>query len=128
MGPVAAVKPARVATIAFADGSIVQTRAATGKFQLVGLHANESVNIAIPVPAAGIGAFVAVQSLDGGTVVGASQVPVTNGVAAIGFQAGSQPGLYRVLIGGAGSPATLQFWIPDPQNPKANPPVVNPSH
>jgi hypothetical protein len=122
------VKPARVATIAFADASVVQTRAASGRFQLVGLHPNETVNIAIPVPGVGIGAFLAVQPLDGGTILGPSQVPVVNGAAAFRFQGGGQPGLYRVLVRGVGPSAALQFWVPNLQIPRANPPVLNPTH
>jgi hypothetical protein len=115
-----------VATIVFGDASVARPRAANAKFQLVKVRASESVAIALPLPPGAVAASLQTIALDGGTVVpGAS---ITNGAAAISFQAGTQPGLYRLLVNGAGPTVTLQFWVPNPQNPAANPAVVNPTH
>jgi hypothetical protein len=79
----------------------------------------------LPVSATA-GATVTVRPLDGGEVIGG--ISVTNGSASIAFQAGSQPGLYRVVVDGDGTTATLQFWVVNPLNARANPPVLNPTH
>jgi hypothetical protein len=127
ISPVATVPLAQKATVSFADRSSVQSRAASGKFQLVALHPSESVNIALRVSAAS-GAAMSVRVLDGGGVVGPSTVSVANGEASVGFQAGSQPGLYRVLVEGSGTKALFQFWVSSAADPAGRPPVLNPAH
>lgn len=127
ISPAATERPAQKAAIIFADGSSVQSRAATGKFQLVALHPSESVSISLRVSAPP-GNAMSVRVLDGGNVVGPSAVSVANGVASVGFQAGSQPGLYRVLVDGAGTKALFQFWVSNPSGAAGRPPVLNPSH
>jgi hypothetical protein len=115
-----------VATIVFGDASVAQPRAANSKFQLVKVRTNESVAIALPVPPGATDASLQAIALDGGRIMtGAS---VTNGVVAISFQAGAQPGLYRVLVSGAGPTVTLQFWVPALQETAVNPAVINPTH
>jgi hypothetical protein len=128
VSPVATVAPARVATVIFADGSTVQTWATTGRFQLIGLHANESVNIALPTSADSIGTSAAIQLLDGGTILGTTQASTINPLVSIAFRAADKPGVYRVLVRGPGPPQTLQFWVRNTQDPSAYPPVVNPRH
>lgn len=119
-------RPSGVATIVFGDASVARPRAANAKFQLVKVRASESVAIALPVPPGAAGASLQAIALDGGRVApGAS---ITNGAAAIFFQAGTQPGLYRLLVSGAGPTVTLQFWVPNPERTAANPPVINPAH
>jgi hypothetical protein len=127
ISPVATAPPAQKATVSFADRSSVQSRAAAGKFQLVALHPSESVNIALRVSAAS-GAAMSVRVLDGGGVVGPSTVSVANGEASVGFQAGSQPGLYRVLVEGSGTKALFQFWVSSAADSAPRPPVLNPAH
>jgi len=127
ISPVATAPPAQKATVSFADRSSVQSRAAAGKFQLVALHPSESVNIALRVSAAS-GAAMSVRVLDGGAVVGPSTVSVANGKASVGFQAGSQPGLYRVLVEGSGTKALFQFWVSSAADAAPRPPVLNPAH
>lgn len=70
-----------------------------------------------------------VQPLDGGTILAVTQPSIGNAVASIGFQAGTKPGLYRIMVSGAGPPAFLQFWIRNTLKPGAyRPPVLNPTH
>jgi hypothetical protein len=128
VSPVASFAPARAAAVTFADGSTIQTWASTRTFQLVGLHANESVSIALPISVDATGTSTAIQLLDGGTILGVTQASATNPVVSLAFQAGAKPGMYRVVLRGAGSPATLQFWVRNTQNPTAYVPVVNPRH
>jgi hypothetical protein len=117
------------ATFIFADHSQVQTQSTTGRFQLVGLHLSEAVDIALDVPAVLLSSAATAQSLDGGAIVSFSMNPGGSGtLASLRFQAGARPGLYRVLVPGLRGPGLLQFWVADLNNPKANPPVLNPGH
>ena len=132
--PTPTVSPAPVdlrpsATFTFADGAQVKTESTTGRFRLLGLHLNEAVGIALESPAVLISNSVSAQSLDGGTISSFSMNPGGSGaLASIRFQAGARPGLYRVFVPGLGAHALLQFWVIDPNNPKATPPVLNPRH
>lgn len=117
------------ATITFADGTQVKTQSTDGRFQLVGLHLSEAVDIALEFPAVLLSNSASTQSLDGGSIISFSKGPGGAGtLASMRFRAGARPGLYRVLVPGLGGYALLQFWIIDPNNPKAEPPVLNPGH
>jgi hypothetical protein len=122
-------QPHRIATITLlSDQSVVLTRAAATKFQLVAARPGETILIVVPMPVTALRRFAAVQALDGGKLIGPTPVPVINGVASIQFQVGTQPGLYRVLFLGLGPAATVQFWVQDIQRPATNPWAVNSSH
>lgn len=132
--PVPTVPPAPdlrpSATFTFSDGTQITTQTTTGRFRLVGLHANETVDIALQFPAGVPGTSLMAQPLDGGTILSfsiANGTVASRGLALMRFQAGSQPGLYRVHIPGLGAPL-LQFWVADPDNPSRNLPVLNPGH
>ncbi|MEN3367884.1 MAG: hypothetical protein V7609_27 [Verrucomicrobiota bacterium] len=126
---IAAAQPL-TASISFANATEIKTRASSsGRFQLVGLNSREVVRIAVDFPTTLASASITAQPLDGGKIVGPPR-DVGKGAEAgsIRFQAGDQPGLYRVLITAGGSRSILQFWVADPNNPKAEPPVLNPRH
>jgi hypothetical protein len=97
---------------------------------LVGLHLNETVDIALVFPRTLLASSAGPLSLDGGKIIASTSPTATGGLALIRFQAGSQPGLYRVLIPGLGPSARLQFWVSDPNNPNLamNAMVLNPNH
>ncbi|HYJ05823.1 MAG TPA: hypothetical protein VEX43_11855 [Chthoniobacterales bacterium] len=117
------------ATYIFGDGKRLTTRSRTGRFRLVGLRAGEVVDIALQLPARLPAGSAMAQPLDGGKLISFSRSDVdVGGLATIRFQAGSQPGLYRVFVPGFGAPSLIQFWVADPNNPRANPPVMNPQH
>jgi len=117
------------ATFTFADGTKITTRRTTGRFPLVALHPNEVVDVAMQFPAVLPNTPLTAQSLDGGTVTSFSRSSGGSGsLASIRFRAGARPGLYRVVVPGLGGSALLQFWVIDPNNPKAKPPVLNPGH
>jgi hypothetical protein len=117
------------ATFTFADAKKLKTRSRTGHFQLVGLHLNETVDIALQFPAMPSSSAPA-QPLDGGKIHSFSLNPAgTGGLAVIRFQAANRPGLYRVLLPGLGESALLQFWVADPNNPStARPDLLNRNH
>ena len=107
------------ATFTFADAKRIKTQSRTGRFQLVGLYLNETVDIALQFPAMPSSSAPA-QPLDGGKIISFSLNPVgAGGLAVVRFQAGNRPGLYRVLLPGLGASALLQFWVSDPNNPGA---------
>lgn len=125
-GAVAGLRP--IATFTFGNGQKIKARSTTRRFRLVGLYPGEIVDIALQFPA-GLANSATAQSLDGGKLISFSKSPLgVNGVASIRFQAGTEPGLYRVFVPGTSPPVLLQFWVADPNNPRANPPVVNPAH
>jgi hypothetical protein len=57
--------------------------------------------------------------LDAGkvTVAGNRNVVGANGMAILQFSDAQRPGLYRLVINCGGTASTLQFWVPDPDNP-----------
>lgn len=125
-----AVAPRRPsATFTFGDGQKITARSRTGRFRLVGLRAGEVVDVDLQLPNRLSANFAMAQPLDGGKLISFSKGDVgLGGLASIRFQAGHQPGLYRVFVPGFGAPWLLQFWVADPKNPRANPPVMNPEH
>jgi hypothetical protein len=124
----ARVQPRRLATVTLSDASIVLPRAAAGKFQLVAARPGELITVVVPFPPLALGPSAAISALDGGKLIGTSPVPIVHGAATIHFQAGTQPGLYRVLVVGLGPAATVQFWVQDAQRPASSPWVLNASH
>jgi hypothetical protein len=122
------VQPRRLATVTLSDASVVVTRAAAGKFQMVAARPGELITVIVPFPPLALGTTAAVSALDGGKLIGTSPVPIIHGAATIHFQAGSQPGLYRVLVLGLGPAATVQFWVQNAQRPATSPWVLNASH
>jgi hypothetical protein len=115
-------------TFTLSDGKQVSSRSRSGRFPLVALSADETVDIALQLPArspanSAMGAY----PLDGGKIVSVSRRNQETGeLASIRFQAGGQPGLYRVVVPGFGPPTVLQFWVEDRNNPNAKIPVINP--
>jgi hypothetical protein len=127
--PPASVPVFPSAAITFADGTQVKTQSTGRRFRLVGLHASEGVDITLDVPAVLLSSAAIARSLDGGTIVSFSMNAGGSGtLASLRFQAGARPGLYRVFVPGLAGPSLLQFWVADPNNPKAGPPVINPQH
>jgi hypothetical protein len=122
------LQPRRLATVTLSDASVVLTRAAAGKFQLVAARPNELITVVVPFPLLPLGTTAAVSTLDGGKLIGTSPVPIVHGAATIHFQVGTLPGLYRVLVLGLGRAATVQFWVQDAQRPATSPWVLNASH
>jgi hypothetical protein len=129
--PPVTIDPRPSATFTFADATQVATRSTTGRFRLVGLNQNETVEVALLSPRGSLGRSAGPLSLDGGKIISVSTSQVATGVLTlIHFQAGNQPGLYRVLVAGLGASARLQFWVADPNNPNPGMKgmVLNPNH
>jgi len=127
--PPATVDLGPSATFTFADRTQIKTQSTARRFPLIGLHLSEAVDIALDVPALLLSSLATAQSLDGGKIISFSMNAGGSGtLASIRFRAGARPGLYRVLVPGLNGYSLLQFWVTDPNNPKAKPPVLNPGH
>ncbi len=109
------------ASILFADGRSLPIRSHGGDFPLVIGYAGQNMIIQCRIPAA-IASRLVIQSLDGGTISTPSSV-AADGTVDWQFQPGTQPGLYRILVSFGNLSATLQFWVPTPDD---NPPVLIP--
>ncbi len=107
--------PRAGARITFANGSFVDLRA-DDRFQLIGVLAGETITINLQLPPSFANTLVAVQALDGGLVSGDMTIGV-DGMGALAFQAGVQPGVYRILFSALGRSALLRFSVPNPANP-----------
>jgi len=116
------------ATISFAGKARFEAKSAKGRFPLAGIRPNETAEIRLQFASDWANTSITVQALDGGKVSAKAKdaVIAADGTASFRFQAGAQPGLYRIVVIGAESTTTLKFWVADPENPKANPPVINP--
>jgi len=103
---VPALRPS--ATFTFGDATQINARSTNGRFRLVGLHPSETVDIALELPVVLVSSAATVQPLDGGEIISFSvDRKGARGVASIRFQAGAQPGLYRVFVPGLGATALL---------------------
>jgi hypothetical protein len=116
------------ATIVFPNSTSVRTHSSRGHFRLTGIRALEMVRVHFRFPLSFASTAMIVSALDGGEVnvsPGHDSV-AADGTASLQFKAGDHPGLYRVLLVAGGNRSLLKFWVADPQNPKANPPHLQP--
>jgi hypothetical protein len=90
------------------------------------LNANEAVTIDLQFPQTVVGALIAIQPLDGGSVTVQNALVAVDGKTSFQFQAASQPGLYRVVFNASGKPSMFRFWVANPNNSGANPPTLRP--
>lgn len=118
------------ATIALAGKAQFKAKSRKGRFPLAGIGRLEAADIQLQFPGGWANATIIIEALDGGRVLGTprSNVIAADGTASFRFQVGDKPGLYRILLICAGNSSTLKFWVADPENPNANPPVLNPSN
>ncbi|MBA3488581.1 MAG: hypothetical protein H0T78_03395 [Longispora sp.] len=110
-------------TISFADGASVTFRTDRDLFYPVGVFPGETASMQLVVPPSLANTHLSIGALDGGAVT-EDVIIGADGTASITFQAGTQPGLYRLLASAVGKTAMLQFWVFDAANPESNPPVV----
>jgi hypothetical protein len=126
-GPALAVPESPIVTITFPNAKSVQDRSRGRQYGIVGIRPNEVVDIALEFSPQWAHRLLAIEALDGGRILAQRSATVAaDGSASVRFQVGNDPGLYRLSITGAGAPALLRFWVPDPQNPRANPTVLVP--
>ncbi len=138
--------PPPYAQITYSDGSSVLVPGSGRTFPLVGVQANQPVQVTVQLaPSYALQTFT-IEALDGGvalpptsavptdprnfincTTVPCAQRISTDDMAklAFAFVPGSTPGSYRLVLRKGGIAMVLEFWVlsPDPQN---NPPVITP--
>lgn len=110
--------PNGIATITFADGRSVSISSGRERFGIVPVVSAETVRIDVRLPQSFQNAAAFVQPLDGGV---ASEIVVNpDGSASVSFQAGAEPGLYRLLLGARNKTTVLEFEVPAPAAPPDN--------
>jgi hypothetical protein len=114
--------PKASATITFSGGGSIKIRG-KDRLPVVEIGAGETANIQLTLPQRLANTFVVVQALDGGTVTESATI-AADGSGSIAFQAGAQPGLYRVLLSARGKSAMVRFWVPNGEDSTVNQPAL----
>lgn len=102
------------ATITFSNGESVTVHTKQQQFRPVAVLSGETVNVQLRLPLEWANTPVAVQALDGG-FVSEGTVVAADGSAAIAFQAGVRPGVYRVLVSANSRSTMLRFSVAGPK-------------
>jgi hypothetical protein len=100
--------------VSFADEQPVHLHSQHGQFAPVPANAGEMADIRLHFPAVYAGTSLVIQAMDGGNLQ-LPQEPVTidsQGRASFQFQAGQDPGVYRIVIVASDTPSVLQFSVP----------------
>lgn len=100
--------------ISFANEQPVHLHSDDGQFPPVAASPGETADIYLHFPAVYAGAPLLIEGMDGGDVQLTQQSTTidSQGRASFEFQAGADPGLYRILIVAADTPSMLQFSVP----------------
>jgi hypothetical protein len=114
--PAQADPPALSDVITFAKGQEIRGRSTAGRFPAVALNRLETASIKLQFAATMAGTPVIIQALDGGELglAADSAAIALDGTTSFQFQAGHQPGAYRVLVIAAGTVSMVQFEVPNP--------------
>src|ERR1700686_4693020 len=88
------------ATIAFANNQSVVAQSDGRTFEQVGLQPNAAVRVAVQFPLDQAGHVLNIESPDGGSIPGTNNTATigSDGILSFGFQAGSRPGTYQVVL------------------------------
>lgn len=111
-----AEEPRPRATITFENGESITIRSGRRQFRPVEILPGETVQIHLQLPPGFANTLVVTQAMDGGLTSG-DVVVGADGTAAVAFQGGVQPGLYRILLSARGESAILQFSVSPSENP-----------
>jgi hypothetical protein len=115
--PAQADPPVLSDVIPFTKGQGIRGHSQAGRFPPVALNRLERASIKLQFAATMAGKPVIIQALDGGGLglTADSAAIALDGTTSFQFQAGDQPGLYRVLvIAGGSSVGMVQFEVPNP--------------
>jgi hypothetical protein len=108
--------PAPSAVVTFASGQAIRSHSAGGRFAPVPLNPLDTTAITLQFPTTLAGTPVTVQPLDGGGMglTNQSAAIASDGTISFQFQAGTPPGLYRVLVIAGATASMVQFSVPPP--------------
>ena len=117
------------ASIDFGNGQSVTATCHRGGFERVGLRHDQMVDVAVQYSTADAGKSVTVEALDGGQVIAPAKnvVVAADGSIHFKFRVGHAPGAYQIALRNGNRELGLQFWVRDDDQPRNNPPVINPS-
>jgi hypothetical protein len=84
----------------------------------VNVRPNQTVNVSMQFSAARAGDQVVIQTLDGGNVGNAGDVPTVaaDNSLQFTFQASADPGLNRIIVRDGNQEIGLQIWVVDPNS------------
>lgn len=96
-----------------------------GMIDRVGLRPGQTVQIKLKFKGKKTGEAVHVSSLDGGELSGHGSLAISsNGNLQFNYQAGAEPGRYRVILSLAQEEYWFEFYVLNTSNPGSNPPRV----
>lgn len=105
------------ARITFANGESISISSNSDQmFPPIETLAGETLGVQLQLPPTFVNTPVGLAALDGGFVPEEIQV-ATDGSAAFAFQAGAQPGLYRIILNTATTSTMLEFVVPNAGTP-----------
>lgn len=115
------------ATIVFSPDDTAQPKKHDGKFAQVGISPGQTVTISLQYDASISGQSVIADPLDGGQIITPEEglKADENGVVTFQYQAGTTPGLCRIILHQTGDGDTIQFWVIDTTHPGDNPPSLS---
>ena len=114
------------AVIVSASGKARRLRGQADYIGRAGLRAHQLVSVAVRFSSSRAAQPVLISTLDGGRIVASKKdLSVSaEGTVDFKFQAGSEPGLYRVLVQAGVDEYRLEFYVLNTQHPEKNPPRV----
>lgn len=95
-----------------------------GLFELVELAPGETVSVAIGFPTSFLGKTFSAEPLDGGTVIVGTRESLTasaEGLIAFSFNAGRNPGIYRLILRAGPDSWLFSFSVPNLKDVTASP-------
>jgi hypothetical protein len=110
-------------TVNSKSGTLVETSIVYGAAVPIGLQPNQTVDVSVQFPAERAGESIPLSVWDGGKISTANKDALvgSDGRLTFAFQAGSAPGLYRVVLQPASEEYCVRFWVIDPNQPEKKP-------
>lgn len=118
---------ASAATIDFGSETTAHPRKHDSTFAQLALNPGQAVTIILQFDPSLSGQSVNVDVLDGGEITAPEQglVIAQDGALQFQFQAGTNPGLVRIVVHQEGDGDTLEFWVIDNDNTDDNPAALS---
>lgn len=110
------------AVITYGLGQTLIPGSYRGVTRRVGLDPNQVVTVTLQFPVTRTGEPVAIEPLDGGTILGPAKTHLSRtGALQFQFQANKEPGLTQVRVRLGSDEYGLQFYVFDPRYPEKKP-------
>lgn len=104
-------------------GKSIETKIEYGDALPIGLRANQKVRVSVQFPTERAGEPIPVSVWDGGKISTANNDALIGGDGRLtfAFQAGSAPGLYRVVLQPSSEEYCVRFWVVNERTPEKKP-------